>query len=209
MKKICLTIALALCCVAVLGVIGCEDVATTTTTTTATVSAETTSTAPAETTTTAASTSTTAAPTTTSKAPPKATTTTPPTKAGPAPKEHLLKGTWEWDVDADGTPDIWYQIVDELVHYLVPVNGAEFAQITGKTFAAVGLSDLHGAAYSSNGLATEGVDDPNVLMPGDIIGLRTDTARYAKLKVAGFEPHTAPDGIVYSRYYIRLQYVLY
>lgn len=208
MKRTCLTIALALCCVAVLSVMGCEDVSMITTTTTAAVSAETTTTVGAETTTTAASTTTTAAPTTTTAAP-KATTTSPTTKAGPAPKEHFLKGTWEWDVDADGTPDIWYLIVDELVHYLVPVNGAEFAQITGKTFAAVSLSDLHAASYSTDRLATEGVDDPNVLMPGDIIGLRTNTARYAKIEVAEFISETVPGGMVYPRYNMRLRYVLY
>jgi hypothetical protein len=194
---------------AVLSVMGCEDVATTTTTTTVAVSAETTTTAGAETTTTAAPTTTTTAAPTTTKAPPKATTTTPPTKAGPAPTEHFLKGTWEWDVDADGAPDVWYQIVDELVHYLVPENGAGFALITSKTFAALGLGDLQSASYSTDRLATEGVDDPNVLMPGDVLGLRTSSGRYAKIEVVEVTSETIDGGMVISRYNVRLRYVLY
>ena len=208
MKRTCLIIALALCCVAVLSAGGCEDVSTTTIAagaeTTTTVSAETTTTAPAETTIAAP---TTTAPTTT--AAPKTTTTSPPKKAGPAPKEHLLKGTWEWDVDSDGMADIWYQIVDELVHYLVPENGSGFARMTGKTFATVSLSDLQAAAYTADRLATEGVDDPNVLMPGDVLGLCTSSGRYAKIEVVEFIPETIDGGMVLARYNVKLRYVLY
>jgi hypothetical protein len=226
-----LALASVLCSVVVLGVAACEDISATSTATTVgpevstTVAEDLTTTLPGETTTVLGPETTTAdlatgttagtganpgsAPTTTTTLPQATGTTT-----GPTPVTKLLKGTYEWDVDAnvDGAGaanDLWYEIVDELVHYLQPENGAQLARLVGKKFDAVGLSDLQAAAYSSNGLATQGVDDPNVLMPGDVIALFTNGGHYVKMEVAGFEPYTDSNGWNYPRYNIRFRYVLY
>ena len=113
--------------------------------------------------------------------------------------------------DADGAgsdSDVWYRIVSEVEHYVEPQNGAAFARIS-KPFSAVTRSDLQGAKYGSGRLATEGVDDPDVLNVGDVIALRTNTGQYAKIEIAGFEAYTLSDGMTYPRYNVRLRYVLY
>jgi hypothetical protein len=212
-RKTYLAVALALYCVAVLAVTGCEDMSTAPSAADLGSATEmgptTTSEIDSTTTTEAGDESTTAAAPTTTTAVQASTTTSAAAQSGPAPKEYLLKGTYQWDVDIDGAADLWYQIVDELVHYLVPENGAGLARIDGKTFAVVGLGDLQAAAYASAGLATEGVDDPNVLMVGSVIALRTSAGQYAKLEVAGFEPGTLTGGITAPRFNIGLRYVLY
>ena len=68
---------------------------------------------------------------------------------------------------------------------------------------------MQAAAYTSDPLATERVDDPNVLWVGAIIAMRTNTGQYAKIEVAGFEAVTLSDGTVLGRHNIRLRYVLY
>lgn len=221
MKKVCLAVGLLCCSAMVLGIVGCEDLssASTTTTTlleTTTSLGETTTSAILETTTSLAlQTTTTAGAGASANA--AATTTTLASSGGalpgPTPKVKLLKGTWTWDVDADvdgGGPnaDIWYRIVNELEHYLEPQNGAALAHVS-KSFGEVTLSDLQGIKYGSGRLATQDEDDLNALNVGDVIALRTSTGQYAKMEVAGYEQFTASDGITYQRYNIRLRYVLY
>lgn len=214
--KTCLTLALALCCVMALSVAGCEDMSRTAATTAA--SATATTVGPETTTTGAGETTTTAAPATTTTASAKpgtaSTTKTTAAPAAPAATDKLLKGTWTWDVDAnvDGAgagADLQNSAVSEVEMYLEPLNGAGLARIAGKPFNAVGLSDLLAAAYSTDRLATEGVDDPNVLMPGDVIALLTDNGQYAKLQIVAFEPEILSDGTTLNRYNVRLRYVLY
>lgn len=216
----CATLVLALCCVAIISVTGCEDLRVTTNTfasdTTVTVVSDTTDTVAPGAGLDAASATTT---TTIAAAKPKASPTTTVSGAmgaiaAPQPKTKLLMGTCTWDVDGDvdgavADADLHYVIADELVHYLQAQNGAGLARIVGKSFDAVGRSDLQAIAYTSNRLDTEGVDDPNVLMPGDVFALRTNTGQYAKMEVTGFEAVTLFDGSVYARYNIRLRYVLY
>ena len=213
MKKACSTLALALCCAAALSVIGCEDISTSTTA----VAADTTTTSGAVTTTTAGpAPTTTVAPGAKPNAAPSTTTTSPAMGAiaAPTPIDKLLKGTWTWDVDgnvdgAGADADLQYRIVDELLHYLEPQNGAGLALIVGKSFDAAGRSDLQAAAYSSSSLSTTDEHDPNVVDVGSIIALRTNTGQYAKIQVTGFEAVTFGDGSVYPRYNVRLRYVLY
>ncbi len=216
MKKATLTLAIALVFggAVVLGLVGCQDISSDATTSTAT--SETTTTSAGDTTTTAVDdTTTTSAGGANSKAAPSTTTTLAAmgALADPAPKTKLLKGTWAWDVDgdADGAgsdSDVWYRIVSEVEHYVEPQNGAAFARIS-KPFSAVTRSDLQGAKYGSGRLATEGVDDPDVLNVGDVIALRTNTGQYAKIEIVGFEAYTLSDGMTYPRYNVRLRYVLY
>jgi len=126
----------------------------------------------------------------------------------------LLKGTWTWDLDKDvdgggSNADIWYRIADELVHSLEPQNGAGLARISGGSFDSVDRATLQALSYTSTPLYTESVDDPDVLMPGDVFGLHTNTGQYVKLQVIGYESQTLSDGTVLSRYNIRLRYVIY
>ncbi len=220
MKKTRLILALALCFAAVLGAVGCENIATTATTTT--IGSDTTTTVSPETTITVGpSTTTTVAPSTTTttkpKAAPSTTTTTAPAMGvlgAPTPKNKLLKGSYTWDVDLDidgagADADLEYRIVDELMHYLEPRNGAGLARIAGKTFAAVSRSDLQAAVYTGNPLSTTDEHDPNTVDVGAVIALRTNTGQYAKIEVTGFEAVTLSDGSVYPRCNIRLRYVLY
>ena len=213
-KRLSIVLGLTLCCLTVSICAGCQDISTAGSTTSTLLE---TTTSLAETTTSAGPQTTT---TTSAGAGPRAgvtTTTKPASSIGalpePTPKVKLLKGTWAWDVDADvdgvgPNADVWYRIVSEVEHYLEPQNGAAFARIS-KPFDAVTRADLQGATYRSGRLATEGVDDLNVLNAGDVIALRTSTGQYAKLEVAGYEPYTASDGMTYNRYNIRLRYVLY
>jgi len=214
-KRLSVVIGLLLCSAVILGVTGCQDISTPETTTTSllettTSIAETTTTTIAETTTTASSSAGSSAAATTT------TTLTPlvGALAAPKPKDKLLKGTWTWDVDKDvdgggSNADIWYRIADEVVHYLEPQNGAGLARISGKSFDSVDRDALQALSYTSTPLYTESVDDPDVLMEGDVFALRTNTGQYVKLQVSGYEPRALSDGTVLPRYNIRLRYVIY
>ncbi len=216
MKKatLSLVMALALGVAAVVGLVGCQDISSDVTTSTA-IAATTTTAEGATTTTSAGVTTTTAGGGADPKVAPSTTTTLAAMGAltEPAPKTKLLKGTWAWDVDGDvdgagANADVWYRIVNELEHYLEPQNGAALARMS-KSFGAVTRSDLQGANYGSGRLATQGVDDPDVLNVGDVIALRTNTGQYVKIEIVGFEAQTLGDGMTYPRYNVRLRYVLY
>lgn len=209
MKKLCVLLGLVLSLAAVLAVVGCDSLEDESTT----VSLETTTSEDGQTTTTTS----TEATTTTVKA--LSTTTTTVSSAmgalpAPTPKDKLLRGTWTWDIDADvdgagADSDLWYRIEDELVHYLQLQNGASVARVSGRSFDAVDRTYLMGLKYGAEKLYTASVDDPDVLVEGSVIAVKTSTGQYAKIEVVGFDPQRLSDGTILPRYNLRLRYVIF
>ena len=138
--------------------------------------------------TTAAPPSTTAAPTTT--------TTTVPSKDG------AVRGTWLYDFDAgvettSTTADVWWNQMTQTTRQLQPSNGALLFNMGPANYEAVTKAQLQGLAYSNT--AINGSDSGNAMPPGTVIAVKTNTGRYAKMKVIAKEPY--PSNKLTFRFY--------
>jgi hypothetical protein len=123
-------------------------------------------------------TATTAASTTTST-PPSTTTTVPSTNGA-------VRGTWTFDFDtgvegASGS-DVWWNQLSSTNRQLQPyTSGAMLFNMGAANYDAVTKAQLQGLAYSTTPI--NGSDSGNQMPPGTVIAIKTNTGRYAKMKV--------------------------
>jgi hypothetical protein len=126
-------------------------------------------------------------PTATTAAPPPGVTTTtaPPTATTVPSKDGAVRGTFSFDFDT-GTEtatgaDVFWQQSTSTVRALVPKNGAQLANLGPANYDTLTVAQLKAASYSTN--AIDGSDASNKMPPGTVIAIKTDTGRYAKMRV--------------------------
>ena len=101
-----------------------------------------------------------------------------------------LKETWTFDFETgvEGPPtgaDIWWERVDNTVHFLMPQSGAMLANMGKPNFDAVSLQTLQAQPYTANPI-NGSTNASNQLTPGTVIAVRTNTGRYAKVKIDSY-----------------------
>jgi len=98
-----------------------------------------------------------------------------------------LKGTWTFDFETgiQGPPtgaDVWWEQVNATVRFLVPLSGAMLANMGKPDFDSVSYQALQTQPYTT--IPINGSNNvSNALTPGTVIAIRTNTGRYAKMKV--------------------------
>ena len=136
---------------------------------------------------------TTTAPSTT--VPPSTTTTVPSSNGS-------VRGTWTFDFDtgvegASGS-DVWWNQLTSTNRQLQPYSsGAMLFNMGAANYEAVTKAQLQGLAYSTNPI--NGSDSGNQMPPGTVIAVKTNTGRFAKMKVIAKEPY--PSNTLTFRYY--------
>ena len=144
----------------------------------------------------------TAAPATTAAPPPGAapttapptTTTAPPTTTTTVPsRDGSVRGTYSYDFDAGAETstgaDVFWNQLTQTSRQLQPSNGAQLFNMGAANYDAVTKAQLQGLAYSTN--AINGSDSGNQMPPGTVIAIKTNTGRFAKMKVVAKEPYPA------------------
>jgi hypothetical protein len=100
-----------------------------------------------------------------------------------------LHGTFRFDVDAgleapDGA-DVWWEQVDNVERYLVPLEGALLAHMGTPIFDAITVVDLQTQPWATDRI--NGSANPlNQLTPGSVIAVWTDAGRYSKVRVDSY-----------------------
>ncbi|MHC4242477.1 MAG: GLUG motif-containing protein [Planctomycetota bacterium] len=107
----------------------------------------------------------------------------------PETDETTILGTWTWDVEADTlgrseTVDFWWEHVNETERYLVPINGAQAAVVSERSFDEVDLEFVNSLILSGQGLS--GSDVGSVLNPGAVIAFQTSEGNKGKLRIEGY-----------------------
>lgn len=100
----------------------------------------------------------------------------------------LLKGTYVFDFDKgmlDQSGDLWWEQRDGIARFLVPRNGATAASIGAGNFEAVSSQNLREQQYSTTPLNGSN-DASNSLLPGTIIGIKTKSGHYAKMRINSY-----------------------
>jgi len=101
-----------------------------------------------------------------------------------------LKGTWTFDFETgvQGPPagaDVWWEQVDNTIRFLVPQSGAMLAHMGTPNFDAVSLQTLQSRPYTANPINGSN-NASNQLTPGTVIAVKTNTGRYAKVKIDSY-----------------------
>ena len=101
-----------------------------------------------------------------------------------------LKGTWTFDFETgvQGPPtgaDVWWEQVDNTIRFLVPQSGAMLAHMGKPNFDAVSLQTLQSRPYTANPINGSN-NASNQLTPGTVIAVKTNTGRYAKVKINSY-----------------------
>jgi hypothetical protein len=101
-----------------------------------------------------------------------------------------LKGTWTFDFETgvQGPPsgaDIWWEQVNTVTRFLVPRSGAMLANMGKPNFDAVSYQTLKGLSYSATPINGSN-NSANKLKAGTVIAIRTNTGRYAKMKINSY-----------------------
>ena len=123
---------------------------------------------------------------TTAKPPPGVTTTAPTTTTTTVPsKDGAVRGTFSFDFDAGletaSGADVFWQQSTSTVRALQPQNGAQLANLGAVNYDTLTVAQLKAAPYS--GAAIDGSDASNKMPPGTVIAIKTNTGRYAKMRV--------------------------
>lgn len=142
--------------------------------------------------------------TTTTVAPGPGTTTTTAaaTTATTVPsKNGSVRGTWTYDFETgveggDGT-DIWWQQKTSTTRSLSPRNGAQLVNMGAIDYEKVDLAKLRSLPYSTAEIV--GDDSGNQMPVRTVIAIKTNTGRYAKMRVEKKDPY--PANTLYFRYY--------
>lgn len=76
--------------------------------------------------------------------------------------------------------DIWWELVDDRVQYLVPRNGASLTLIKNIDYNRVDLGFLWGLKYKSDKVPG------SILVPGTIVGVRTNKGNFGKIVIISY-----------------------
>lgn len=139
--------------------------------------------------------------TTVARTPASTTTTAAPTATTVPSKNGSVRGTWTYDFETgveggEGT-DIWWQQKTSTTRSLTPRNGAQLANMGAVDYEKVDLARLKSLTYSTAEIV--GDDTGNQMPVGTVIAIKTNTGRYAKMRVDKKEPY--PANTLYFRYY--------
>jgi hypothetical protein len=106
-----------------------------------------------------------------------------------------IPGTFSFDLDAgvvdvfgvDPAADIFWEQFTTTTRGIEPVDGAAIVNLGEVDFASLTLSQLEALTYGSTGI--DGSDGTNVLVPGDVFAVDTNSGNFAKVLVTGdFDP---------------------
>ena len=101
-----------------------------------------------------------------------------------------LKGTWTFDLETgtQGPPtgaDIWWEQVDNVTRFLVPVDGSQLAYMGNSNFDAVSLETLKTQPYTSEPINGSN-NSANQLTPGSVVAVKTKDGHYCKLEINSY-----------------------
>ncbi len=101
-----------------------------------------------------------------------------------------LKGTWTFDFEAgvEGPStgaDVWWEQVDNTIRFLVPQSGAMMVPLGTPNLDVVSLQTLQTQPYTANPINGSN-NASNQLTPGTVIAVKTNTGRYAKVKIDSY-----------------------
>jgi hypothetical protein len=102
-----------------------------------------------------------------------------------------IPGTFSFDFDAgvvdvygiDPAADVFWEQFTSTTRGLEPVDGATIVNLGVVSFAGITLTELEGLSYGSTGI--DGSDLSNVLVPGDVFAVQTNSGSFAKVLVTG------------------------
>lgn len=102
----------------------------------------------------------------------------------------VLKGTWTFDFDSgvQGPPsgaDIWWEQVNNVTRYLVPRSGAMIAHMGKPDFNSVSRQALAIQPYTATPINGSN-NSSNRLTAGTVIAIKTNTGRFAKMKIDSY-----------------------
>jgi murein DD-endopeptidase MepM/ murein hydrolase activator NlpD len=101
-------------------------------------------------------------------------------------KRTVILGTGTWDMDSNRQRvcndecDIWWELVDDRVQYLVPQNRASLAKINDTNFDRVDVKFLRRLEYKSDKIPS------SLLAPGTIVGVRTNNGNFGKIIIISY-----------------------
>ena len=103
--------------------------------------------------------------------------------------ETTILGTWSWNVETDtlvrsSNTDFCWVHVTSTERYLLPINGAQAAVVTGRSFDEIDSAFVNSLTLSSQKLS--GSDVGSVLTPGAVIAFRTSEGNKGKLRIEGY-----------------------
>lgn len=98
----------------------------------------------------------------------------------------VIMGTWIWDIERNQQkkgsldPDVWWQQVNEIDQFLVPVGRSKIAVMEGVDYHSLSAFDLQQVRFLRARV-------PNHrLVPGAVLALRTTDGNLAKIRVIGY-----------------------
>ncbi len=143
-------------------------------------------------------------PTATTAAPPPGSTTTTAaatTTTTTPSSDGSLRGTFSFDFDAgvetSTGADVFWQQATSTSRSLTPQNGALLFNMGAANYDAVTVAQLKSLAYT--GASIDGSDSTNKMPPGTVIAIKTNTGRYAKMRVTAKAP--APSNTLTFKYF--------
>jgi hypothetical protein len=113
-----------------------------------------------------------------------------------------LKGTWTFDFETgiqgpSTGADIWWEQVDNTIRFLVPQSGATLANMGKPDFDSVSYQALQAQPYVA--IPINGSNNAaNKLTPGTVIAIKTNTGRFAKMKVETYGYNLAIRWVCYK-----------
>lgn len=102
--------------------------------------------------------------------------------------------------------DLFWRQGNQTSRSLNPWSGAEFAYLRDIKFEDLTFDDLQKGQYSKEKII--GDDNNNQLIPGIVIGIRTNNGNYAKMRIDGYFPRFSNQEIV-ENYHLKCTLVLY
>lgn len=93
--------------------------------------------------------------------------------------------------------DVWWERVDAVTRLLVPQNGAMLASLGQADFDVVSYHRLSSLSYTATPI--NGSDNSsNGLTPGTVVAIRTNSGRFAKLKIKTYGATLSLDYVTYQ-----------
>jgi hypothetical protein len=113
--------------------------------------------------------------------------------------EAILKATYVFDFDqgkAGSEGDLFYNHRDEVVRFLRPQNGATIALLPRADFSKADADLLRTLSYSERPINASDNGD-NELRRGVLIGIKTRTGHFAKMRVTAYGRDLAFEWVTY------------
>ena len=100
-------------------------------------------------------------------------------------------------IGSDNGADVLWEHVDAVTRLLVPQNGAMLTRLGEVDFDVVSYQSLNSLSYTATPI--NGSDDTsNKLTPGSVIAIRTNSGRFAKMKIKTYGITLGIDYVTYQ-----------